>query len=102
MRDVDFGQHTLTIRRTVQRLNWQHGCPSGEPCGHRYAEHCPRRHSGGVVTAEVKSGAGKRTIGLPLPLVTVLKAHRSRQDQDRERAPDEEGDDGLSGTLVPA
>lgn len=31
-RDVDFEQRTLTIRRTVHRLNWQHGCPSGEPC----------------------------------------------------------------------
>lgn len=85
-RDVDFEQRTLTIRRTVQRLNWQHGCPSGAPCGHRYAGHCPDRHSGGVVTAEVKSGAGKRTIGLPLPLVTVLKEHLTRQGQDRQRA----------------
>lgn len=85
-RDVDFERRTLTIRRTVQRLNWQHGCPSGEPCGHRYAGHCAQRHSGGVVTAEVKSGAGKRTIGLPLPLIEVLKEHRTRQKQDQERA----------------
>jgi len=84
--DVDFGQRTLTIRRTVQRLNWHHGCPFGEPCGRRYAGHCPQRHGGGVVTAEVKSGAGKRTIGLPLPLIEVLKEHRTRQDQDRARA----------------
>lgn len=85
-RDVDFEKRTLTVRRTVQRLNWQHGCSSGEPCGRRYAGHCPQRHSGGVVTAEVKSGAGKRTIGLPLPLIEVLKAHRARQEQERQLA----------------
>lgn len=85
-RDIDFEHRTVTTRRTVQRLNWQHGCPPGQPCGHRYAGHCPLRHSGGGVTAEVKSGAGKRTIGLPLPLIEVLKAHRTRQDQDRTRA----------------
>jgi integrase len=85
-RDIDFRQRTLTIRRTVQRLNWQHGCPPSEPCGRRYAGHCPHRHSGGTVPAEVKSGAGKRTIGLPLPLIEVLEAHRAHQDQERKRA----------------
>ncbi len=85
-RDVNFEQRTLTIRRTIQRLNWQHGCPPGALCGHRYAGHCPERHSGGVVTAEVKSGAGKRTVGLPLPLVAVLKAHQTSQQHDRDRA----------------
>lgn len=74
-RDVDFETRTLTVRRTVQRLNWQHGCSPGEPCGRRYAGHCPQRHSGGVVTAEVKSGAGKRTIGLPLPLIEMLRPY---------------------------
>lgn len=85
-RDVDFEYRTLNIRRTVQRLNWKHGCSAGEPCGHRYAGHCPQRHGGGVVAAEVKSGAGKRTIGLPLPLVEVLEEHRRQQQRDRERA----------------
>lgn len=84
--DINFELRTLTIRRTVQRLNWQHGCPPDKPCGRKYAGHCPDRHGGGAVAAEVKSGAGKRTIGLPLPLVEVLKDHRIRQLQEQERA----------------
>ncbi|MGH3916360.1 MAG: tyrosine-type recombinase/integrase [Pseudonocardiaceae bacterium] len=93
-RDVDFSRRTLTIRRTVQRMNWKHGCAPDEPCGHRYAGHCPQRHGGGVVAAEVKSGAGKRTIGLPLPLVEVLKEHQIRQQRDRERARNLWADEG--------
>jgi integrase len=41
-----------------------------------------------VVVAEVKSRAGKRTIGIPKPLVDVLKVHREKQDRERERAAD--------------
>lgn len=84
--DIDFEQRRLTIRRTVQRLTWQHGCPSDKPCGHKYGGHCPLRHGGGVVAAEVKSGAGKRTIGLPLPLITLLIEHRTRQKREQDRA----------------
>jgi integrase len=39
-----------------------------------------------VVTAEVKSGAGKRTIGLPRPLIEVLREHQSRQRREQEQA----------------
>jgi hypothetical protein len=46
--DINFEQRTLTIRRTVQRLNWQHGCPPDKPCDRKYAGHCPQRHGGGA------------------------------------------------------
>jgi integrase len=85
-RDVDLEAQIITIRRSVQRLNWQHGCTDKDPCGHRYAGHCSQRHSGGVVAAEVKSRAGKRTVGIPTPLVDVLRQHRARQDRERDRA----------------
>lgn len=85
-RDVDLEAQTLTIRRSVQRLNWQHGCPGAAPCGRKYAGHCPDKHSGGVVAAEVKSRAGKRTVGIPAPLVDVLTRHKAHQERDRDRA----------------
>jgi integrase len=47
-----------------------------------------------VITAEGKSGAGKRTIGLPLPLIEVRKEHRIRQKQEHERARDLWRDEG--------
>jgi integrase len=85
-KDIDLKRRTLTIRRSVQRLNWQHGCPDNKPCGRKCAGHCPGKHSGGVVTAEVKSKAGKRSVGLPTPLVKVLEDHQARQQRERERA----------------
>jgi hypothetical protein len=35
---------------------------------------------------EVKSKAGRRTIGLPLQLVALLRAHRTEQERERELA----------------
>lgn len=93
-RDVDLDKRTVSIRRTVQRLNWKHGCTNPEPCGHRYAGHCPQRHGGGMVVAEVKSRAGKRTVGLPAELAEVLKEHREAQQHERELAGDMWHDEG--------
>lgn len=84
--DIDLEQQTMTIARTVQRLNWEHGCTAAEPCGHRYAGHCPHRYGGGAVAAEVKSRAGRRVVGIPSPLVQVLDRHRREQEQEREKA----------------
>ncbi len=87
-RDIDLKAMTLTVQRSIQRLNWQHGCPEANPCGRRYAGHCPQKHGGGVVPGEVKSRAGRRKIGLPPQLVEVLERHREQQDNDRHRAAD--------------
>jgi integrase len=84
----------LTVRRAVQQYIWQHGCSAEKPCGRRYGAHCPQRHSGGVVTTEVKSRAGQRTVGIPLPLVQALERHRERQEIERSRAADLWHDEG--------
>jgi integrase len=41
-----------------------------------------------MVTAEVKSRAGKRTVGLPDPVIEVLKEHRGKQNTERWKAGD--------------
>lgn len=87
-RDADLDNRTLSIQRAVGRLKWQHGCSENDPCGRRYAGHCPQKHGGGAVATELKSGAGRRTIGLPEPLVRVLKTHRRKQAEEREQAAD--------------
>ncbi|HEV7828372.1 MAG TPA: site-specific integrase, partial [Pseudonocardiaceae bacterium] len=80
------GSGTLTVRRAIQQQVWKHGCPPDEPCGHRYGAHCPQRHSGGVVVADVKSRAGRRLVGLPGPVIEALEAHRLQQAAEREVA----------------
>jgi integrase len=85
---------TLTVRRAVQQYIWQHGCTEERSCGHRYGAHCPKRHSGGVVTTEVKSRAGQRMVGIPLRLVEALERHGERQAIERVRAADLWHDEG--------
>ncbi|WP_242534429.1 tyrosine-type recombinase/integrase [Saccharopolyspora erythraea] len=73
---------------------WKHGCPEEKPCDHRYGAHCPQRHGGGVVVTDVKSRAGRRTVGLPQPVIEALEDHRAHQQFERERARDEWEEDG--------
>ncbi len=87
-RDIDFATRTMAIRRSLQPAAGQHGCPANEPCGHRFAGHCPQRIGGGVSAQEVKSKAGRRIVGIPEPLVASLKAHRIAQAALREAAGD--------------
>nr|WP_233160411.1 site-specific integrase [Actinophytocola xanthii] len=80
---------TMTIRRAVQQFVWQHGCtvgPDGRVCGRKYGAHCPQRHGGGVVITDVKSRAGRRTVGVPAPLVHEIERHRERQGFERLQA----------------
>lgn len=77
---------TMTIRRAVQQFVWQHGCTDAKPCGREYGAHCPQRHGGGVVTTDVKSRAGRRTVGMPAPLVHEIERHRERQALERVHA----------------
>lgn len=87
-RDLNAETRTLTIRRSLQRMNWQHGCPQDKPCGRRYAGHCPEKHGGGAMAGEVKSEAGNRSVGLPVQLIRVLEKHRMKQQKEREHAGD--------------
>jgi integrase len=79
----------LTIRRAVQQFVWQHGClsgPDGPTCGRAYGAHCPKRHGGGVVITDVKSRAGRRTVGMPAQLVDAIERHREHQAEERAHA----------------
>src|SRR5882757_5687713 len=85
-RDVDFAARTISIRRSLQPMPWKHGCDPDDSCGRRFAGHCPRRQGGGLIAQEVKSKAGRRTVGLPEPLVAALRSHRQVQADQREVA----------------
>jgi integrase len=85
-RDVDLGAGRLTIRRNRLRPAWAHGC--GGTCGRKQAGHCPQRKSTRPETAETKSRAGRRTIGLPPQLVQLLHEHREEQERERSAARD--------------
>jgi integrase len=83
-RDIDLVRDVLTVRRSLQRTYYRHGC--GQTCRRRRAAECPRRSAGGLVFVEPKSAAGHRSIALPTPLAAALRAHRSDQDAERELA----------------
>ena len=79
--DVDLDAATLTVRRSLERRPYRHGCES--TCSHTRAASCPMRVGGGLVLGEPKSRAGRRTIAIPAPLVAALRAHRVRQIEER-------------------
>ena len=74
--DVDLDKGTLRIRRSLLRPKYVHGCDGtcGETPGH-----CPMRRNSRPATGDVKTRAGRRTIGLPTPLVALLHKHRTEQ-----------------------
>ncbi|GGS03814.1 hypothetical protein GCM10010169_55730 [Micromonospora fulviviridis] len=82
--DVDLDAGTLTVRRGRQRPRWEHGCRS--PCGRKHGGHCPDRRQIRADTADTKSRAGRRSIGLPDELVALLRKHSDEQDQERATA----------------
>ncbi|MGV9979510.1 tyrosine-type recombinase/integrase [Micromonospora wenchangensis] len=82
--DIDLDAGTLAVRRGRQRPRWKHGC--GSPCGRKHGGHCPDRRQVRADTAETKSRAGRRSIGLPDELVALLRKHREEQNQERVTA----------------
>lgn len=82
--DVDLGKGTMTVRRGRLRPRWRHGC--GGACGRKYGGHCPARVPVRPETADTKSRAGRRSIGLPDRLVDLLRSHRDQQAAEREVA----------------
>jgi integrase len=81
--DLDLENGTLRIRRGRLRPKYTHGC--GEVCG-RKAGYCPKKQQVREDTGPTKSRAGKRTIGLPDPLVALFRTHRKKQDAERRIA----------------
>jgi integrase len=82
--DVDLTTGTVFVRRSRLRPRWQHGCT--RPCGRKFGGHCPDRRSLRAEAAETKSRAGRRRIGLPEQLVSLLQQHKRDQEADREKA----------------
>jgi integrase len=81
--DVDLDSGILRIRRGRLRPKYSHGC--GGTCGRR-AGYCPQRRNDRAVTGDVKSSAGRRTIGLPGQLTALLRRHRAEQQAELEAA----------------
>ncbi|MFB9631426.1 tyrosine-type recombinase/integrase [Nonomuraea helvata] len=81
---VDLDKGILRVRRSRQRPKYAHG-GGDQPCG-RKPGYCPKRKQVNEATSDTKSKAGRRVIGLPDELVTLLRKHKAEQDRDREEA----------------
>lgn len=81
--DVDLGAGILRVRRSRLRPKYRHGC--GGTCG-RNPGYCPERLQTRPDTAQTKSRAGRRVLGLPPELVTLLTLHREAQEAERTAA----------------
>jgi len=55
-------------------------------CGQQHGGRCPQRIADRTETAETKSRAGRRTVGLPDQLVMLLREHHSAPGAEREAA----------------
>lgn len=82
--DVDLDGGTLVVMRSRLRPKWAHGCTS--PCGRKFGGHCPERVALRPETAKTKSRAGRRGMGLPDPLIELLRLHRKHQEEERAAA----------------
>jgi integrase len=81
--DVDLNNRLIMIRRSRLRPKYRHGCT--EPCG-KSPGYCPQRVATRPDAKETKSRAGKRPIGLPKEITTLLEVHKAKQSQEREAA----------------
>lgn len=81
--DLDLDGGFLVVRRSRHRPQYAHGC--AELCG-RKAGYCPQRRRTNPETADTKSRAGRRAVGLPPQLVDLLRAHGEVQESERAAA----------------
>lgn len=79
--DLDLDAGNMRVRRSIDRPRWRHGCPDPNGCGVRAAS-CPRRTGGGG-SAPLKTLGSARSLAIPTPLVTMLRAHRAAQARER-------------------
>lgn len=82
-KDVDLERGVLWVRRGRLRPKYAHGC--GDKCGKK-AGFCPSRKSVRPETNDTKSRAGRRAVGVPSELVSLLEQHRDEQVAEREIA----------------
>jgi integrase len=83
-KDVDLAAGVLRVRRSRLRPKYEHGCAGGR-CGKTPGK-CPQRRDRRPPTADTKSRAGRRAIGLPPELVMLLRAHQAEQEAERRAA----------------
>lgn len=81
---VDLDTGLARIRRNRLRPKYEHGCDG--TCGRKMAGYCPDRKQTRPDTGPTKSRAGRRVVGLPDPLIVLLKAHREAQEAERTAA----------------
>lgn len=79
--DLDTSSRVLRVRKNRLRPKYLHGCGGG--CGTKPG-YCKKRVRKNEDTANTKSRAGRRVIGVPDELVRLLELHR--REQARERA----------------
>ncbi|MFE3430384.1 tyrosine-type recombinase/integrase [Streptomyces sp. NPDC059171] len=89
--DVDMERGVLMVRRSRRRPRYAHGC--GDPCG-RKAGYCPQRKRTNPETADTKSRAGRRVVGLPAQLADLLTAHQVKQEAERMESGGNWADEG--------
>ncbi|MFG2263413.1 tyrosine-type recombinase/integrase [Streptomyces sp. NPDC048720] len=82
--DVDLDAGYVRIRRNRLRPRYRHGCKD-ESCG-RKPGYCPKREQTRREHKSTKSRSGRRTVGLPDPLIKLLRKHREEQDRERVEA----------------
>ncbi|MDG5807476.1 site-specific integrase [Streptomyces ossamyceticus] len=103
--DVDLQNGILRVRKNRLRPKYLHGC--GGDCG-RKPGYCKQRLRKNEDTANTKSRAGRRVIGVPSELVRLLELHRKEQDWERRLAAQEWRETGfvftspLGEPLVPS
>lgn len=82
--DVDLENGVLWVRRSRRRPRYAHGC--GGACDKKAAGYCPQRERTNPETADTKSRAGRRAVGLPPQLVELLRKHKETQEAERAAA----------------
>lgn len=79
--DVDLDTGVWRVRQQLRRQPYRHGC-AGSCAADQPSRRCPQR-TGGLTFSEPKTTRGRRSIGLPPQLLTVLRQHRQVQLKDR-------------------
>lgn len=81
---VDLDSRVIRFERTLDRLDWKHGCgeasDGGPVCGRRRGGNCPERVGGGAFLGRPKSAAGVRSVPMTADVHNALVELRAVQD----------------------
>lgn len=81
--NIDLDKKSLRVRKSRLRPKYAHGC--SKPCGKK-AGYCPLRKRANEDTDDTKSRAGRRVMGIPVEVVTLLRAHQASQEREKAAA----------------